>query len=162
MTEFNKNEFKNNRDITININEENSYGKDFEKCSNEELSHEKSFRYSAKRKRGSKLRKESVKWLLLLAVGVIITNLALQAIWLNMGGKLNIPYILNFSFNFINVESGFLSSMLKVFLPAGFLLTFILLPFKKSLDKLFGNDKLMNKHRDAIRQIEEILEERKG
>jgi hypothetical protein len=160
VVDFNQNEFKGNRDVNININEQNNIGKLLSQCSNEELLCEQDFRFKEKKKRSKKLRGLSVKWFVWLFLGLLLLGYILMGVWKDMGSQLNFDYLFNIELNLVSVELDFFSLMLNILLF--FLTPFILvaIPTRNILKNFPSRDKLFNKHKDALSEIKEILEER--
>lgn len=160
MAEINDNQIVGNRDVTININEQNSVGKSFVNCTNDELYEEEQFRLEQKSKRSKHLWKTNRKWLIWLAFGISVVAYTLKTIWLDMGQTVNFTYIANITVNLIDVESKFISSLLGIILIPFLFLISIVLPVRMLVSNLPSNDRIYLKHVEALIEINEILQER--
>ncbi len=154
MIKISDNDFIAGGNVTVNVNDNSTSYKEFKYCTSEELVDFLPKKKLLKKLRGKQLHKESVKWLVLLLVGLFI----MWSFWANMGYHLNFKYLSEVNFNFLNIEHGVVASLFNVLIPVGFLCLFIFLPFYMSLSKIVGNDKIYLHHMNDISKINEILQ----
>lgn len=160
MAEINDNKIIGNRDVTININEQNNIGKKLGSCTNDELYDEEKFRLEQKSKRSKHLWKANRKWFIWLAIGIAFIAYVLRSVWLDMGQTINLTYIANITVNLVKIESESLSKILSVFVIPFSLLISIALPARMFISNLPSNDRIYLKHVEALIEINEILQER--